>query len=202
MPSLHVVKAPGSRVVRDVAHVVKAPVPARKMTSELGGRILRLHVDAVRGGMRSAIAVTSAAEARRWAKGKGKSVYLVKLKQIVSKYIGETEKNLAAAFAKAEKRDAVLVLDEADALFGHRTDVKDSHDRFANIEVNDLLQQIEEQGGIVVLTTNRRSNVEPAFMRRLRFVVTPRPKPIPTGATRVVTTKSPRIANARSNPSG
>lgn len=74
---------------------------------------------------------------------------------IVSKYIGETEKNLNRLFAAAEQSGAVLFFDEADALFGKRSEVKDSHDRYANIEVNFLLQKIEEYSGLVVLTTNR-----------------------------------------------
>jgi SpoVK/Ycf46/Vps4 family AAA+-type ATPase len=89
----------------------------------------------------------------------------------VSKYIGETEKNLALLFSAAED-GSVLLFDEGDALFGRRTTVHTSHDRYANLEVAYLLQRLDTFDGIAVLTTNARENVDPAFMRRLRFVVT------------------------------
>lgn len=100
-----------------------------------------------------------------------KPVYKVDLSQVVSKYIGETEKNLAAVFADAENNDAILFFDEADALFGKRTEVKDAHDRFANIEVSYLLQQIEAHPGLTILATNKKSNIDEAFIRRLRFII-------------------------------
>jgi SpoVK/Ycf46/Vps4 family AAA+-type ATPase len=89
----------------------------------------------------------------------------------VSKYIGETEKNLARVFAAAQAADAVLFFDEADALFGKRTEVRDAHDRYANVEVAYLLQRIEAHDGVVVLATNLRKNVDEAFLRRLHVVV-------------------------------
>jgi SpoVK/Ycf46/Vps4 family AAA+-type ATPase len=100
-----------------------------------------------------------------------KPVYRVDLSKVVSKYIGETEKNLNAVFADAKEKDAILFFDEADALFGKRTEVKDAHDRFANIEVSYLLQQIEAHPGLTILTTNKKSNIDEAFTRRLRFVI-------------------------------
>ena len=87
--------------------------------------------------------------------------YRLDLSQIVSKYIGETEKNLAMVFERAQRSDAVLLFDEADALFGKRTDVKDSHDRYANVQVNDQLQRIESHEGIEMLTTNGQGHVDP-----------------------------------------
>jgi SpoVK/Ycf46/Vps4 family AAA+-type ATPase len=90
----------------------------------------------------------------------------------VSKYIGETEKNLRRVFAAAEASGAVLLFDEADALFGKRGEVKDGHDRYANLEVAYLLQRMESYRGLAILTTNLRSNVDRAFLRRLRFVIT------------------------------
>ena len=90
---------------------------------------------------------------------------------MVSKYIGETEKNLRRVFDAAEASGAMLLFDEADALFGKRTEVKDSHDRYANIEVSYLLQRMEAYRGLAILTTNHRSSLDPAFLRRLRFVV-------------------------------
>jgi SpoVK/Ycf46/Vps4 family AAA+-type ATPase len=89
----------------------------------------------------------------------------------VSKYIGETEKHLARLFDAAEASGAVLLFDEADALFGKRSEVKDSHDRYANIEVGYLLQRLETYAGLAILTTNLRHALDPAFARRLRFVV-------------------------------
>jgi hypothetical protein len=101
----------------------------------------------------------------------GLDLYLIDLSAVVSKYIGETEKNLRAVFDAADKGGAVLLFDEADALFGKRTEVRDSHDRYANIEVSYLLQRMESYRGLAVLTTNLRSAMDQAFLRRLRFVV-------------------------------
>jgi ATP-dependent 26S proteasome regulatory subunit len=101
----------------------------------------------------------------------GLELYRIDLSQVVSKYIGETEKALERIFAAAETADAILFFDEADAIFGRRSEVKDAHDRFANIEVAYLLQRMEAYDGVTVLATNLRHNVDPAFLRRLRFVV-------------------------------
>ena len=90
---------------------------------------------------------------------------------MVSKYIGETEKNLRRVFDAAEEGGAILLFDEADALFGKRSEVKDSHDRYANIEVSYLLQRMEAYRGLAILTTNLKSALDTAFLRRLRFVV-------------------------------
>ncbi|AFY37914.1 AAA ATPase central domain protein [[Leptolyngbya] sp. PCC 7376] len=98
-------------------------------------------------------------------------LYKIDLSQIISKYIGETEKNLSKIFTAAADSNAILLFDEADALFGKRSEVQDAHDRYANIEVGFLLQQMEEYEGITILTTNLRSNMDPAFERRLRFIV-------------------------------
>jgi len=109
-------------------------------------------------------------------------LYRIDLSQVVNKYIGETEKNLRRVFDAAESGGAVLLFDEADALFGQRTEVKDSHDRFANIEVSYLLQRMESYRGLAILTTNRKSALDQAFLRRLRFVVA---FPFPDDAQRV-----------------
>ena len=98
-------------------------------------------------------------------------VYRIDLSQVVSKYIGETEKNLRRVFDAADAGGAILLFDEADALFGKRSDVKDSHDRYANIEVSYLLQRMEAYRGLAILTTNRRDALDEAFLRRIRFVV-------------------------------
>jgi hypothetical protein len=98
-------------------------------------------------------------------------LYRIDLSSVVSKYIGETESNLRRVFDAAESGGSILLFDEADALFGKRTEVKDSHDRYANIEVSYLLQRMEAYRGLAVLTTNMRDALDPAFLRRLRFVV-------------------------------
>ena len=98
-------------------------------------------------------------------------LYRIDLSAVVSKYIGETEKNLAAAFDEAERAGAVLFFDEADALFGKRTDVRDAHDRYANLEVNYLLQRVETFTGLVILASNREAALDEAFLRRLRFII-------------------------------
>lgn len=98
-------------------------------------------------------------------------LYRIDLAGTVSKYIGETEKNLRRIFDAAEASGAVLLFDEAEALFGKRSDVRDSHDRYANIEVAYLLQRIEAYRGLAILTTNRQSAIDKAFLRRIRFVV-------------------------------
>ena len=90
---------------------------------------------------------------------------------MVSKYIGETEKNLSTIFAEAESSNSILFFDEADALFGKRSEVKDAHDRYANIETAYLLQRMEEYSGPVILSTNLKMNLDEAFLRRLHFVI-------------------------------
>ncbi|HYN56441.1 MAG TPA: ATP-binding protein [Motilibacterales bacterium] len=95
----------------------------------------------------------------------------VDLSQIVSKWLGETEKNLGATFDAAERTRAVLLLDEADALFGNRTEISDAHDRYANLETAYLLQRLDTFDGLLVLTTNLRHNIDAAFLRRMDFVV-------------------------------
>lgn len=97
--------------------------------------------------------------------------YKIDLSTVVSKYIGETEKNLSAIFQDAETSNAILFFDEADALFGKRSEVKDAHDRYANIEINYLLQRMEEFEGLVILATNLRKNIDDAFFRRMHFAV-------------------------------
>jgi len=98
-------------------------------------------------------------------------LYRIDLAGVVSKYIGETEKNLRRVFDAAEQSGAILFFDEADALFGKRSEVKDSHDRYANIEINYLLQRIEDYRGLAVLATNMKAHLDQAFLRRLRFII-------------------------------
>ena len=101
----------------------------------------------------------------------GLPLYRVDLASVTSKYIGETEKNLSQLFARAEHAEVVLMFDEADALFGKRTDVKDSNDRYANAQTNYLLQRIESFEGIAVLTSNSRARFDSAFARRLDAII-------------------------------
>ena len=98
-------------------------------------------------------------------------LYRIDLSQVISKYIGETEKNLCQVFDAAEGAAAILLFDEADALFGKRSEVKDSHDRYANVEVSYLLQRMEAYRGLAILTTNMKGALDAAFLRRIRFVV-------------------------------
>ncbi|RLB96058.1 MAG: hypothetical protein DRH50_02365 [Deltaproteobacteria bacterium] len=98
-------------------------------------------------------------------------IYKIDLSSVVSKYIGETEKNLARIFAEAETSNAILFFDEADALFGRRSEVRDAHDRYANIEISYLLQKMEEYEGVVILATNLRKNMDDAFVRRMHFTI-------------------------------
>lgn len=108
-------------------------------------------------------------------------MYKVQISQIVSKYIGETEKNLRRVFTEAKNANCILFFDEMDALFGKRSEVKDSHDRHANIETAYLLQQMEEYDGVVLMATNLLQNIDEAFMRRINFVIA---FPFPDEATR------------------
>lgn len=101
----------------------------------------------------------------------GQDLYKIDLSMLVSKYIGETEKNLNRVFSEAATSNAILFFDEADAIFGKRSEVKDSHDRYANIEISYLLQRMEAYDGVVILATNMRGNLDEAFTRRLHFIV-------------------------------
>ncbi len=98
-------------------------------------------------------------------------VYKIDLSTVVSKYIGETEKNLSRIFDEGETSNAILFFDEADALFGKRSEVKDAHDRYANVEINYLLQRIEEFDGLVILASNLRKNIDDGFFRRMHFAI-------------------------------
>jgi hypothetical protein len=115
------------------------------------------------------------------AKELGMELYRIDLSQVVNKYIGETEKNLGRVFDEAARGQVMLLFDEADSIFARRTEVKSSHDRYANLEVNYLLQRMESFEGIVVLTTNAETSIDRAFLRRIRFRVR---FPAPTDADR------------------
>ena len=111
-------------------------------------------------------------------KSSGRDVYKGDLSMVVSKYIGETEKNLAKVFDQAQQKGWILFFDEADALFGKRTETKDSHDRYANQEVSFLLQRVETFDGITILASNQRDNLDAAFARRFESIIYfPMPRP-------------------------
>ncbi|MBF6649247.1 ATP-binding protein [Methylobacter sp. BlB1] len=101
----------------------------------------------------------------------GRDVFRIDLSRVVSKYIGETEKNLSRLFDKAENKNWILFFDEADALFGKRTDIRDAHDKYANQEVAYLLQRIENHNGLVILASNKRANIDDAFIRRFQSII-------------------------------
>jgi SpoVK/Ycf46/Vps4 family AAA+-type ATPase len=163
-----VLPAPESALLRQVA----AQVDSRaKVYDEWGfrGRMNRgFGISALFAG-ESGTGKTMAAEVI--ANALNLDLYRIDLSAVVSKYIGETEKNLRQVFDEAEDGGAILLFDEADALFGKRSEVKDSHDRYANIEINYLLQRMEAYRGLAILATNMKSALDTAFMRRLRFVI-------------------------------
>jgi SpoVK/Ycf46/Vps4 family AAA+-type ATPase len=101
----------------------------------------------------------------------GLDLFTIDLSTVVSKYIGETEKNLSRVFGAAADSDAILLFDEADALFGKRSEVRDAHDRYANVEIAYLLQRMEEYDGLAILATNLRHHIDEAFLRRLHVIV-------------------------------
>ena len=143
-------------------------VKALRGNSTRAGRIMRpqLSVLIAGGATRDRRRAAEAA-----AKAAGAALLAVDLNAISSKYIGETEKNIDAVFADAERSGSVLYIDEADALLGKRTDVKDAHDRYANLEVGYLLQKIEAHPGIAILSTNLKASIDPAIRKRLRYFV-------------------------------
>ncbi len=108
-------------------------------------------------------------------------MYRIDLSQVVNKYIGETEKNLKRVFDAADVSDMILFFDEADALFGRRTEVSDAHDRYANLEISYLLERMERFKGLAILATNRKKDLDEAFLRRLRYIVD---FPLPDAAER------------------
>jgi SpoVK/Ycf46/Vps4 family AAA+-type ATPase len=155
-------------VVRSITLAVRPPADGVARRAVSRDAAARSGVGAlVIGSDRAARANAAAAIAKEL----GAPLHRIDLSQVVSKYIGETEKNLSKVFAEAERAGWVLFFDEADALFGKRTGVKDSHDRYANLEVGYLLQRIEEYNGLVILATNLKASLDPAFTRRIRYIM-------------------------------
>jgi hypothetical protein len=109
--------------------------------------------------------------AQTLARSLGKNLYRIDLNTMVSEYIGETEKNLGHVFDATKRSRAVMFFDEADALFGRRTDVKDSHDRYANIEINYLLRRSEKYAGLTILAMSNRARIDKALLRRFHFII-------------------------------
>jgi SpoVK/Ycf46/Vps4 family AAA+-type ATPase len=134
----------------------------RKSSARKGTPGTRILVVAATSAQRGRIARGVAAELKR-------DLLRVDLGRITGKYIGETEKNLRTLFSSVEAKEGILFFDEADALFGRRTDVKDAHDRFANLETGYLMDRIERSPGVVLLATNSARKLDPAWMKRLRF---------------------------------
>jgi hypothetical protein len=162
-----------------IATIIGAGKAHHRVIGEWGGTETRgLGITALFAG-ESGTGKTMAAEAI--ANALDVDLYRVEVSAVVSKYIGETEKNLRRVFAAAESGGGVLLFDEADTLFGKRSDVKDAHDRYANMEVGYLLQLMESFAGITILTTNIEDGLDRAFMRRLRFAVS---FPLPSQAER------------------
>lgn len=151
------------RHLRDALRSKPQTGPGTRKTGALGVGLTTLFTGADAAGKAQAAEVL--------ASDLGASIYRVDLAAVASKYVGETEKNLRRLFEAAEASGAVLFFDEADALFGKRSDVKDSHDRYANLEVGYLLQQLETFRRLAIVATNRREALDEAFTRRMRFVV-------------------------------
>jgi hypothetical protein len=154
--------------LRQVVAAVRAPCAARTQRVRNPTLARPKAVPVLFTGKNRAGALVAA---QTLARDLGMDLYRIDLSHVVSKYIGETEKNLSRVFDAAEKGRAVLLFDEADALFGKRTDVKDSHDRYANIEINYLLERIERFGRLAILSTNNRRGLDDAFLRRFHFVI-------------------------------
>lgn len=163
------VRAAKKRVApREVLAATIRPGTLRVVATALGRRKVAQSTSVL---LTDGTAADNLVAAETLAKAAALDLLRIDLRDVVGKYIGETEKNLGRIFEAAKRSPVVLFFDEADALFGKRTDVQDSHDRYANQEVSYLLQRIEDFGGITILATNRRQNVDDAFLRRLRYVV-------------------------------
>jgi len=157
-----------TQLLREIAEQVRHRSTVHERWGFTSGGVRGLGVSALFAG-ESGTGKTLAAEVL--ANDLDLDLYRIDLSAVVSKYIGETEKNLRAVFDAAQSSGAILLFDEADALFGKRSEVKDSHDRYANIEVGYLLQRIESYRGLAILTTNMKALLDNAFLRRIRFVV-------------------------------
>jgi len=159
---------PQKLVLREIAFQVRQRVRVNGTRGSAGKTSRRFGISALFKGV-SGTGKTLAAEVL--ANELHLDLYRIDLSQVVTKYIGETEKNLRRLFDAAEEGGAILFFDEADALFGKRSEVNDSHDRYANIEINYLLRRMEDYKGLAILTCNRKEDIDSAFLRRIRFIV-------------------------------
>lgn len=158
-------------LTRDLDHLLARCRAREKLTENLGGALQARYKTGVKS-LFAGPSGTGKTLAASWLAGKLMlPIYRVDLASVSSKYIGETEKNLSALLAKAEEQDLILLFDEADSLFGKRTDISDSNDRFANAQTNYLLQRIETFTGIVLLTSNAKNRFDEAFTRRIDAIV-------------------------------
>lgn len=154
-----------------------------------GLEALRDHIQSKRGGALRSLFVGArdsglALAAASLGKAVGMEVFRIDLSAIVSRHIGETEKNLDRIFGEARSANAILFFDEADALFGKRSDVHDSHDRYANVDTGYLLQKLDAYAGPVILATSSRTKIDPAFLQRLGYVLHFNTLPHPTPPAR------------------
>ena len=163
-----VLPLPQKRILRAIAAQVKQRSQVYGQWGFGGQGSRGLGMSALFAGV-SGTGKTMAAEVL--ARALALDLYRIDLSAVVSKYIGETEKNLRRVFDAAESGSVILLFDEADALFGKRSEVKDSHDRYANMEVSYLLQRMEAYQGLAILTTNLKDTLDTAFLRRLRFII-------------------------------
>src|SRR5688572_28997883 len=164
-----------------VSRSIRTPVRAQRKP---GTRIL---VTANTGAQRRRLAESVSKELNR-------ELYRIDAGQLTSKYIGETEKHLRRLFDTAESSGAILVFDEADALFGKRTQVKDAHDRYANQEVSYLLQRMEASPSVIIPATNNAKNIDAAFLRRLRVAIKlTAPSTVKVRSAKTTSSVKPRI---------
>ncbi len=158
-----------SQVIRLPQHVqeLEAWIKQFEKTAKVAESDQKSHIALLYGAKKANPLATAILLAQK----AGKEVHRVDLSVLVSKYPGETEKNIQHLFERAETEGCILFFDEADAIFGKRTNVRDAHDRYANIEVSYLKQKIEAYEGLIILYTNRKSNVDHAFLRRIQSVI-------------------------------
>jgi SpoVK/Ycf46/Vps4 family AAA+-type ATPase len=162
----------GQRLATDVdLHELGAPAELQRDLESMHRQIALQRRPALQSLFVGAPGNGQALAAAALGKAAGVSVFRIDLSAVVSRYIGETERNLDRIFDHARSANAILFFDEADALFGKRTEVNDAHDRYANVETAYLLQKLEAHAGVVILAVRSRASIDPAFLRRLRYML-------------------------------
>ena len=159
---------PQLKILREIAVSAGRPLPVSEDRQPESTKLTTHGTVALFSGANSAGKTTAAGVLSRQL---GLELYRIDMKQVVGKYVGETEKNLSLAFAEAERQNAILFFDEADALFGKRTEVKDSHDRYANIEISYFLQQVKQHHRLVVLAAEAPDEWAPSMRQSIKFMV-------------------------------